>query len=186
LEFVTKGSLLAGWWQFARHYQQDLAPFLYRLAAELPKRATFTKSDRLFRRAAQVILSRRDRQLSQETENALLAWLDAWEDWAKTVREKVISQAIAEFLATQKGGVTLDWESIDWNLLPEQIEVSDLAKQLPSQWLRPLRKTIEGKLQATWGVSPKDLGNWLRFSAFWTNETMQRENLWRMTDEPSE
>lgn len=185
LEFVTKGSLLADWWQFARHYRQDLAPFLYRLAAELPKRATFTNSDRLFRRAAQVILSRRDRQLSQETENALLDWLDAWEDWAKTVREKTISQAIAEFLANQKGGMALNWENIDYNLLPEQIEFSGLAKQLPKQWLLPLRKTIESQLQATRGVSPKDLGNWLRFSAFWTNETMQRENLWRASNDAS-
>ena len=55
---------------------------LYRLAEELPRHACVTESDRLFNQAAQVVLRRREQSLSPSIQQALLDWLDKWEDWA--------------------------------------------------------------------------------------------------------
>ncbi|WP_413176307.1 type III-B CRISPR-associated protein Cas10/Cmr2 [Anabaena azotica] len=83
LEALLKGHLLPLWWKFIQAYQEvDFSPVLYRLAEELPRHADVTKDSRLFHKAAQVILASRDEQLDKEMENALLGWLDAWEQWA--------------------------------------------------------------------------------------------------------
>jgi CRISPR-associated protein Cmr2 len=62
--------------------QQDLSALFYRLAEELPRHACVTESDRLFRKAAQVIINRRDQTLESHIQENLLNWLDQWENWA--------------------------------------------------------------------------------------------------------
>ena len=63
LEALMKGELLDLWWNFMQYDQQDLSALFYRLAEELPRHACVTESDRLFRKAAQVIINRRDQTL---------------------------------------------------------------------------------------------------------------------------
>ncbi|HBB34731.1 MAG TPA: type III-B CRISPR-associated protein Cas10/Cmr2 [Cyanobacteria bacterium UBA8803] len=88
LEALMKGHLLESWWQFIQEYQQtDLSPLLYRLAEELPRRACLTEYDRLFSKAAEVILNRREQTLSQDSQNALYHWLNEWEHWAFYAQE---------------------------------------------------------------------------------------------------
>jgi CRISPR-associated protein Cmr2 len=91
LEALMKGHLLPLWWDFLQAYQEvDFSPVLYRLSEELPRHAEVTKDSRLFRKAAQVILASRDQQLTEEVETALLAWLDAWEQWAWGAKETAL------------------------------------------------------------------------------------------------
>jgi CRISPR-associated protein Cmr2 len=88
LEALMKGHLLPRWWKIVHQYQSvDLSPVLYRLAEELPRHAEVTKDSRLFRKAAQVILASRDKELSPEVQFALLKWLDGWEKWAWRARQ---------------------------------------------------------------------------------------------------
>jgi CRISPR-associated protein Cmr2 len=101
LEAVMKGHLLESWWNFIQQYQQlDLSPALYRLAEELPRRACVTENDQLFSKAAQVILKRRDesKNLGVEIYDPILNWLNAWEDWVKSLKT---SQNAEEPLGTQ-------------------------------------------------------------------------------------
>jgi CRISPR-associated protein Cmr2 len=101
LEAVMKGHLLESWWNFIQQYQQlDLSPALYRLAEELPRRACVTENDQLFSKAAQVILKRRDesKNLGVEIYDPILNWLNAWEDWVKSLK---LSQNAEEPLGTQ-------------------------------------------------------------------------------------
>ncbi|MUG95455.1 type III-B CRISPR-associated protein Cas10/Cmr2 [Scytonema sp. UIC 10036] len=91
LEAFMKGHLLSGWWDFIQASQRydnlDLSPVLYRLAEELPRHAEITSSDRLFQKVAKVVLSSRDVEIPQAVEDALLKWLDEWEEWAWCTRE---------------------------------------------------------------------------------------------------
>lgn len=82
LEALMKGELLDLWWNFMRYDQQDLSALFYRLAEELPRHACVTESDRLLRKAAQVIINRRDQTLESHIQENLLDWLDQWENWA--------------------------------------------------------------------------------------------------------
>ncbi|MEY3556944.1 MAG: hypothetical protein RLZZ580_3001, partial [Cyanobacteriota bacterium] len=82
LEALMKGELLDLWWNFMQYDQQDLSALFYRLAEELPRHACVTESDRLFRKAAQVIINRRDQTLESHIQENLLNWLDQWENWA--------------------------------------------------------------------------------------------------------
>lgn len=86
LEALMKGHLLEGWWKFIQASQKyetfDLTPVLYRLAEELPRHAEITEDKGLFQKVAQVVLSSRNEELPKTVEDALLNWLDAWEEWA--------------------------------------------------------------------------------------------------------
>ncbi|NCR54315.1 MAG: type III-B CRISPR-associated protein Cas10/Cmr2 [Microcystis aeruginosa L211-07] len=82
LEALMKGELLDLWWNFMQYDQQDLSALFYRLAEELPRHACVTESDRLLRKAAQVIINRRDQTLESHIQENLLNWLDRWENWA--------------------------------------------------------------------------------------------------------
>lgn len=257
LEFVTKGNLLPHWWELTRHYaensqeSENLDSLLHRLAEELPRRASFTESDRLFRLAAQAIISRRERNLSGEVKNNLLAWLDEWENWAKETRKEVMLHTTAVFLADKQQAYLqaqdIDWSSfseqintsffaypipeewlselrselqqanasnpdratilqavaivfsnkyaaqlraanIHWTYLPERMQESGLAAHIPvAEWVSDLQSQLRRDLDKTLGVHPQDLGKWLRFSAFWTNEMRHRENIWRAYDkQPSQ
>ena len=102
LEALMKGHLLPLWWDFLQAYQEvDFSPVLYRLSEELPRHAEVTKDSRLFRKAAQVILASRDQQLTEEVETALLAWLDAWEQWAWGAKETATESGEEEVLGTK-------------------------------------------------------------------------------------
>ena len=87
-----KGELLAKWWEWVKEYQEyeeKLAPLLYRLAEELPRRASITENHQLFSKAARVIMDNRDekKQLGKVFDN-IEQWLKDWEDWVKGVIEK--------------------------------------------------------------------------------------------------
>jgi CRISPR-associated protein Cmr2 len=83
LEAMMKGHLLEPWWEFVQaHTNVDLSPVLYRLAEVLPQHVVMTEHDRLCRQAATAILNRRDEALPDAVYEALLDWLDAWEQWA--------------------------------------------------------------------------------------------------------
>lgn len=93
LEALMKGHLLESWWNFISLTtpELDLSPMLYRLAEELPRRATVTECDRLFYQAAGVIWDKSE--LGQTTDysrvkDALLNWLGEWENWAWEATEK--------------------------------------------------------------------------------------------------
>ena len=102
LEALMKGHLLPLWWDCLQAYQEvDFSPVLYRLSEELPRHAEVTENSRMFRKAAQVILASRDQQLTEEVETALLAWLDAWEQWAWGVRETATDLGEEEVLGTK-------------------------------------------------------------------------------------
>ena len=86
-----KGKLLEPWWKFMEQaLKQDLSPVLYRLAEELPRHAAVTENDQLFRQVAQVILNRRDKQLCEDSQTALLDWLDAWEKWVLEAQKEAL------------------------------------------------------------------------------------------------
>ena len=88
LEALMKGHLLELWWEMIKDYQQyDLSPVFNRLAEELPKHVEVTPSHDLCRQAAQAILLRREDQLSEEVQNAILDWLSEWEAWAWTAQQ---------------------------------------------------------------------------------------------------
>jgi CRISPR-associated protein Cmr2 len=86
LEALMKGHLLESWWQFiqaSQNYEQvDFSPILYRLAEELPRHADVTENDRLFRQVAEVVFQSRNQEVPEDVKNALLTWLDEWEEWA--------------------------------------------------------------------------------------------------------
>ncbi|MFM7424830.1 MAG: Cas10/Cmr2 second palm domain-containing protein, partial [Elainella sp.] len=88
LEALMKGHLLESWWQMLESYRaapnpkDALAPVLYRLAEELPRHADVTANHQLCSLVAKVVISNRDQQLPQTTQEALEQWLNAWEAWA--------------------------------------------------------------------------------------------------------
>lgn len=92
LEALIKGELFADWrdWMNTQHHQ-TLSSLLYRLAEELPRRATLSKSDRLIAKTAQVLIARQDdSELIKPNTDRLLSWLERWEDWANLVRNRWI------------------------------------------------------------------------------------------------
>jgi len=98
LEALMKGHLLDDWWALidkgtqSKDGQDDLSPMLYRLAEELPKRASATEHYSLFAEAAKVIVSNRDESKQFDDFEGfcdqLMAWLKRWEAWVKTVDPK--------------------------------------------------------------------------------------------------
>ena len=94
LEALMKGHLLDLWWEMAQRCETpcvkdriDISPVLNRLAEELPKHAAVTECDRLCRQAASAILLRREDQLPEEVQTAILTWLESWETWAWAARQ---------------------------------------------------------------------------------------------------
>jgi CRISPR-associated protein Cmr2 len=109
LEALMKGSLLESWWKFMEGSKnQSLSPVLYRLSEELPRHASVTKKDLLFRQVAKVILNRRDEKLSEDSQMALLHWLDEWEKWVLEVQGKALEhgQSIENLLGTKTEDLT--------------------------------------------------------------------------------
>lgn len=100
LEALMKGSLLDDWWALidkgtqSKDGKDTLSPILYRLAEELPKRASVTENYSLFAEAAKVIVSNRDESKKFEDFEGfcdlLMAWLKRWEAWVKTADPKQI------------------------------------------------------------------------------------------------
>ena len=92
LEALMKGKLLADWWNWVKDYekyQEKLAPLLYRLAEELPRRASITENHYLFSKAAKVIMDNRDEKKQLDgVFGKIEQWLVSWEDWVKEVIEK--------------------------------------------------------------------------------------------------
>lgn len=88
LEALMKGHLLDPWWAMIRRYQKyDLSPVFNRLAEELPKHAAVTKEHSLCCLAAKAILLRREDQLPDDVQKAILGWLAHWETWAWTAKQ---------------------------------------------------------------------------------------------------
>ncbi|MBI1240931.1 type III-B CRISPR-associated protein Cas10/Cmr2 [Umezakia ovalisporum] len=92
LEALMKGHLLESWWQLIQAIQNfkqvDFSPILYRLAEELPRHADVTENDKLFRQVAEVVLHSRNQEVPENVKNALLTWLDEWEEWAFCIKQK--------------------------------------------------------------------------------------------------
>ncbi|MFB2921827.1 type III-B CRISPR-associated protein Cas10/Cmr2 [Aerosakkonema funiforme] len=128
LEALMKGHLLSLWWDLVKNYNQDLSPLLYRLAEELPRRAVVTDDYHLFSKAAKVILSRRDesKKLNSDLEKSLIKWLDAWEDWVKTIpqeEEKAIGtkpEDLGKLLRFSAFWVDKMVERETWKSLPKE------------------------------------------------------------------
>lgn len=93
LEALMKGHLLELWWEMVKdHPQYDLSPVFNRLAEELPKHVEVTPNHHLCCQAAQAILLRREDQLSEDVQDAILNWLSEWETWAWTARQTAIQR----------------------------------------------------------------------------------------------
>jgi CRISPR-associated protein Cmr2 len=129
LEALMPGQLLDRWWDCIKGfatYGEDLAPVLYRLSEELPKRALIDETLRLIPKAAEVILNRREAKDKLVAEfDHLQDWLTAWEDWA-------------------------------------------IDKQK--------------KYETPMGTELEDLGNLLRFTAFWVDKRVERHNWCQQED----
>ncbi|QLE57410.1 type III-B CRISPR-associated protein Cas10/Cmr2 [Nostoc sp. TCL26-01] len=92
LEALMKGHLLESWWKFieaSQNYEQvDFSPIMYRLAEDLLRHADVTENDKLFRQVAEVVFQSRNQQVPEDVKNALLNWLDEWEEWAFCIGKK--------------------------------------------------------------------------------------------------
>jgi len=102
LEAVMKGDLLESWYSFLKFPKEELIPLLYRLAEELPRRACVTENSQLFEKAAQVIINSRDesKKLNQDVEKSLVQWLNAWEEWVKSLQPQKADLNLDEWLRT--------------------------------------------------------------------------------------
>jgi CRISPR-associated protein Cmr2 len=90
LEALMKGHLLEPWWEWVQTYenQKNLSPLLYRLAETIPLHAQITADNHLISLVAKVVMSNRDEQLPEDTQTALLDWLEDWEQWAWATQAK--------------------------------------------------------------------------------------------------
>ncbi|MGB3694504.1 MAG: type III-B CRISPR-associated protein Cas10/Cmr2 [Spirulinaceae cyanobacterium] len=89
LEALMKGHLLDSWWDFVNTQQKaELTPLLYRLAEELPQHAVITKNLELVKKAAQVIINKREESKQVEGIEQLPNWLNEWEKWAYQAAEQ--------------------------------------------------------------------------------------------------
>lgn len=87
LEASMKGHLLEPWSKFidGKVPPDKLSPVLYRLAEQLPLHSCLTETYHLISKAARVIINSRDDVLPQPTQDDLVSWLNAWEEWAYVV-----------------------------------------------------------------------------------------------------
>ncbi|GJD21288.1 Crm2 family CRISPR-associated protein [Rivularia sp. IAM M-261] len=141
LEALMKGKLLAEWWDWVKEYKQykeNLAPLLYRLAEELPRRASVTKNSRLFAKVARVIMNSRD-NINQDINGVfdkIEGWLDNWENWVK----EVWVQGVIENWAKNKNNNSKEY-SIIFPIIKEVIVnwakkyLQDCDKKILEQWI---------------------------------------------------
>lgn len=162
LEALMKGNLLNDWWAFIQRgiekgTEFDLSSLLYRLAEELPRHAAFTEteSDLLFSKAAQVVISSRDKEIDEEIKKNLLKWLEGWEHWAWKNSHKKRAFQFLNFIL--KGTEEIIIICLLWVMILENWDAA--RKKLPL------------------GIKSSDLKNLLRFSAFWVDKMVQR-NKW--------
>lgn len=162
LEALMKGNLLNDWWEFIQKgiekgTEFDLSSLLYRLAEELPRHAalTETESDLLFSKAAQVVISSRDKEIDEEIKKNLLKWLERWEHWAWKNSPKKRAFQFGNFIL--KGTEETLIICLLWVMILENWDAA--RKKLPL------------------GIKSSDLKNLLRFSAFWVDKMVQR-NKW--------
>ena len=148
LEALMKGSLLNRWWECVKtfaEYGDDLSPLLYRLSEELPKRAMISKKHWLFPKAAKVIMSRRDDNKQQDNFPQIIRLTRGWECWVKWTYRK------------RWGPNWID-------------EFSGLIKQHGKD-----NQDQEEPEKLPLGTKPEDLGQLLRFTAFWVDKMVQRQ-----------
>jgi CRISPR-associated protein Cmr2 len=132
LEALMKGELLAKWWNWVgkyEEYEENLAPLLYRLAEELPRRASVTENYQLFSKAARVIMDNRDtdKQLG-EVFDQIEEWLNDWETWVKKVIDQWAKASLKDWeQATLEDKINAVQQS---KSKPVGIEPEDLAKIL--------------------------------------------------------
>jgi len=89
MEALMKGHLLEEWSELIKKAPpEEFSGLLYRLAEELPKRCPVTADYYLFRKAADIIVRRRDQPLPEPQKKQLLDWLDQWESWAYRANPK--------------------------------------------------------------------------------------------------
>ena len=90
LEGLMKGHLLAGWRDWMRQATHEFCPVLLRLAEILPKHVTVSPQNshhpRMLETATRCILADRDRVIASSLSDALIAWINDWEDWAIATR----------------------------------------------------------------------------------------------------
>jgi CRISPR-associated protein Cmr2 len=132
LEALMKGELLAQWWNWVKEYpeyEENLAPLLYRLAEELPRRASVTENYQLFSKAARVIMDNRDtdKQLG-DVFDQIEEWLNDWETWVKKVIDQWAKASLKDWeQATLEDKINAVQQS---KYKPVGIEPEDLAKIL--------------------------------------------------------
>jgi CRISPR-associated protein Cmr2 len=82
-EALMKGHLLEPWWTALADWRVvNLEPVLLRLADDIATHGVVTASDQLMAKIAQMVFNRRDQDIPEATQKALITWLNDWEDWA--------------------------------------------------------------------------------------------------------
>ncbi len=176
LEALMKGELLETWWDWVKEYElykENLSPLLYRLAEELPRRASITENHHLFSKAAKVIMESRDSSKQLEVFVKIETWLDKWEEWAKKVIEEWAKETLKEqaekILKESDKKTLLEIQQAQKTLL--ELEQSD--KQTLEHWVKEA-KNIKPTPSTPIGTQPEDLAQLLRFTAFWVDKRVER------------
>ncbi|MHC5861899.1 type III-B CRISPR-associated protein Cas10/Cmr2 [Nostoc sp.] len=176
LEALMKGELLETWWDWVQEYKtydSKLSPLLYRLAGELPHRASITEHYHLFSKAAKVIMDSRDRSKQlEQTFKKIENWLDKWEDWAKESLKEWAEESLKEWAK----------ESLKESNKPEKREkaqkileqLKEWDKQTFEHWIKEAKEIKSEPI----GTTPEDLAKLLRFTAFWVDKRVERYQ-WR-------
>ncbi len=182
LEALMKGKLLETWWDWVKEYEkyeENLAPLLYRLAEELPLRASITENYQLFSKAAKVIMeSRENSKQLDEVFSKIEKWLNEWEEWVKETLEKWAKQTLEEWAEqTLEECDQKDLEKLERvKKILEELEEWD--KQTLEYWVEEAKaKKISSN---PIGTEPEDLGKLLRFTAFWVDKRVERHK-WKET-----
>ncbi|QIR37247.1 type III-B CRISPR-associated protein Cas10/Cmr2 [Tolypothrix sp. PCC 7910] len=182
LEALMKGELLESWWDWVKKYefyQENLSPLLYRLAEELPNRASITDNYHLFSKAAKVIMESRDSHKQLDVFKLIENWLDDWEDWAKKTLEKWARKSLkewAEKIIEQRDRKT-----------PQEIEQAVKTLEQIEEWnQQPLEHWVKEAKKLNpipVGTQPEDLAKLLRFTAFWIDNRVER---WQWKEKASD
>jgi len=175
LEALMKGELLETWWNWVREYesyQENLSPLLYRLAEELPRRASITENHQLFSKAAKVIMESRDssEQLNEVFEK-IEKWLDKWEEWAKKTLKEWAEETLEEWAKqTLKEGDKKTLEELE-HAQKTLKQLQQWDKQTLEHWMNEAKNLKSTPL----GTQPEDLAKLLRFTAFWVDKRVERQ-----------
>jgi len=161
LEALMKEHLLDDWWATIetgmklKKNEDKVSPILYRLAEELPKRASITPSYYLFAEAAKVIAKSRDessqgdRATFEQFCQQLDQWLRHWEDWARGAQEQARQAALNEKkspeTADQVAQNTIGTRPDDMGYLM-RFSAFWVSKNLQRQaWVQPQKQPVEAK-----------------------------------------